>query len=153
MQCPVADTFRLIPSFSAVGQMPFLDFLLDKNPIMRVGPPNLNSVAMIALGSLGARQQGKDENFDPAVPDLMQHFIGAKAAYPDLVDDNTIMGYMPPSAPSSTSCSATRPRIESCRTRCWPPVSTPTPLPRTAPLVPYRVSPGSPKKEAKVAML
>jgi cytochrome P450 len=74
--------------------MPFLDFLLDKNPIRRTGPPNLVSVAMVALGSLGARQQGKDKDFDPSIPDLLQHFIEAKTAFPDLVDDNTIMGYM-----------------------------------------------------------
>ncbi|KAK1836434.1 Pisatin demethylase [Podospora conica] len=90
----IGNLDKTIDYFSAIGQIPLLDFLLDKNPLMRVGPPNLNNVAMIAGGSLGARLQGKDGNFDPAVPDLMQHFIDAKAAYPDLVDDNTIMGYM-----------------------------------------------------------
>jgi cytochrome P450 len=74
--------------------MPFLDFLLDKNPWYRIGPPNLASVAGVAVQSLGARMQGKDEAFNPSVPDLLQHFIEAKKAYPDLVDDNTIMGYM-----------------------------------------------------------
>ncbi len=81
-------------SFSAVGQMPFLDFLFEKNPIVHIGPPNLMSVAMVALGSLGARMQGQDKDFNPAVPDLLQHFIAAKTAHPDTVDDNTIMGYM-----------------------------------------------------------
>ncbi|KAK0740062.1 cytochrome P450 [Schizothecium vesticola] len=61
----IANLDKTINYFSAVGQMPFLDFLFEKNPIMRIGPPNLNS-----------------------------HFIGAKAAYPDVVDDNAIMGYI-----------------------------------------------------------
>ena len=74
--------------------MPFLDFLLEKNPIVHIGPPNLMSVAMVALGSLGARAQGQDKDFDPSVPDLLQHFIEAKTSHPDVVDDNTIMGYM-----------------------------------------------------------
>lgn len=74
--------------------MPFLDFLLDKNPIVRIGPPNLFSVAKVAMESLGARQQRKDNNFDPSVPDLLQHFIEAKMTHPDLVDDGTLMGYM-----------------------------------------------------------
>ncbi len=74
--------------------MPFLDFLLEKNPIIRMGPPNLLSVTMVALESLVARQQGKDKNFDPAVPDLLQHFMETKVAHPDLVDDNAIMGYL-----------------------------------------------------------
>ena len=90
----LADPNSLISSFSAVGQMPFLDFLLEKNPIIRIGPPNLLSVARVSAESLGARLQGKDKDFDPAVPDLLQRFIDAKKAHPDLVDDNTIMGYM-----------------------------------------------------------
>lgn len=89
----IADR-RSFPSFSAVGQMPFLDFLLNKNPVMHIGPPNLASVTRAALGSLIARQQGKDKNFDPMVPDLLHHFMETKLAYPDIVDDNTIMGYM-----------------------------------------------------------
>lgn len=74
--------------------MPFLDYLLDKNPIVRVGPPNIVSVTMSILKSIGARQQGKDDRFDPAVPDLLQHFLEAKTTHPDVVDDNTIVGYM-----------------------------------------------------------
>lgn len=74
--------------------MPFLDFVLDKNPVVRIGPPNLDSVTMVALKSLIARQQGKDEDFDPRVPDLLHHFMESKQTYPDVVNDNTIMGYL-----------------------------------------------------------
>lgn len=81
--------------FTAVGQMPWLDYLLDKNPVMRIGPPNLSNMTRIALGSLVARLQGKDENFDPATPDYLQHFLEAREAHPDLVvDDGTVMGYL-----------------------------------------------------------
>lgn len=81
-------------SFAAVGQMPFLDFLLDKNPVMRIGPPNLANITRISLEHLIARLQGKDENFDPEVPDFLQHFIESKTTNPDLVNDGTIMGYL-----------------------------------------------------------
>jgi cytochrome P450 len=74
--------------------MPFLDFALEKNPILRIGPPNLFSVTRVALESLAARQQGKDKDFDPRIPDLLHHFMETKLAHPDLVDDNTIMGYL-----------------------------------------------------------
>lgn len=81
-------------SFAAVGQMPFLDFLLDKNPVMRVGPPNLANVTRISLEHLIARLQGKDPNYDPKVPDFLQHFVDAKNTNPDLVNDGIIMGYL-----------------------------------------------------------
>lgn len=74
--------------------MPFLDFLLDKNPIMRIGPPNLGNVTRISLEHLIARLQGKDTNFDPKVPDFLQHFIESKETNPDLVNDGVIMGYL-----------------------------------------------------------
>lgn len=74
--------------------MPFLDFLLDKNPVARIGPPNLSNVKRIALDHLVARLQGNDKNFDPEVPDFLQHFLDAKQAHPEVVDDGTIVGYM-----------------------------------------------------------
>ncbi|KAI0174798.1 cytochrome P450 [Pestalotiopsis sp. NC0098] len=88
----IAD--QALDYFAAVGQMPFLDFLLDKNPVARIGPPNLSNVTRIALDHLVARLQGNDKNFDPEVPDFLQHFLDAKQAHPEVVDDGTIVGYM-----------------------------------------------------------
>ena len=83
----------LSDSFSAVGQIPTLDYFLDKNPIVHIGPPNIAKPIGVALSSIAARAQGKDPNFDPNVPDLLHHFMGTKAEHPDLVDDNTILIY------------------------------------------------------------
>lgn len=83
-----------INSFAAVGQMPFLDYLLDKNPIRRIGPPNLGNITRISLEHLRARLEGKDTNYDPNVPDFLQYFIESKKAHPDLVNDGTIVGYV-----------------------------------------------------------
>nr|RBQ85432.1 hypothetical protein FVER53263_14002 [Fusarium verticillioides] len=88
----IAD--KALDYFAAVGQMPFLDFLLDKNPIMRIGPPNLANITRISLEHLISRLQGKDENFDPKVPDFLNHFIESKKTNPDLVNDGIIMGYL-----------------------------------------------------------
>lgn len=74
--------------------MPFLDFLLDKNPVMRIGPPNLANITKISLDHLIARLQGKDSNYDPKVPDFLQHFIESKETHPELVNDGVIMGYL-----------------------------------------------------------
>ncbi|KAK7942479.1 Cytochrome P450 monooxygenase vrtE [Apiospora aurea] len=88
----IAD--KSLDYFAAVGQIPILDFFLDKNPVMRVGPPNLGNITGISLQHLIARLQGKDANFDPNVPDFLQHFIDTKQTNPDLVDDGIIMGYL-----------------------------------------------------------
>jgi hypothetical protein len=74
--------------------MPFLDFWLDKNPVKRIGPPNLGNITGIAFGHLMARLEGKDENFNPAFPDFLQRFIDAKKSHPDVVDEGIIMGYL-----------------------------------------------------------
>lgn len=42
----IAD--KALDYFAAVGQIPFLDFLMDKNPVMRIGPPNLGNITRIA---------------------------------------------------------------------------------------------------------
>ncbi|KAH6848218.1 cytochrome P450 [Chaetomium sp. MPI-CAGE-AT-0009] len=90
----IGNLDKTVDYFSTIGQMPFLDSVLDKNPIVRIGPPSLHNVTRVALESLGARQQGKDKAFNPMVPDLLHHFIEAKLAYPDVVDDGMFMGYM-----------------------------------------------------------
>ncbi|KAH8204472.1 hypothetical protein TruAng_001388 [Truncatella angustata] len=90
----VAIADKALDYFATVGQMPFLDFLLDKNPVIRIGPPNLGNVTRIALEHLISRLQGKDEHFDPQVPDFLHYFIDAKKLYPDTVDDSTILGYL-----------------------------------------------------------
>lgn len=77
----------------AVSQMPWLDYWLDKNPLVRLGPPNLVNVTRVALEALFSRIQGQDPNFDPQKPDFMHYFMESKKTHPELVDDNTVMGY------------------------------------------------------------
>lgn len=80
--------------FGSIGQLPWLDYLLEKNPIVRIGPPNMDNVTRIALESFAARVQSRDPHYDPATPDYLQHFLDTKARHPDSVDDGTIMGYL-----------------------------------------------------------
>ncbi|QPC64401.1 hypothetical protein HYE67_006632 [Fusarium culmorum] len=88
----IAD--KALDYFAAVDQMPWLDFLLDKNPSIRIGPPNLGNITRISLEHLLARVQGKDTNYNPKVPDFLRHFIESKETHPDLVNDGIIMGYL-----------------------------------------------------------
>lgn len=80
--------------FAMVGQMPFLDFLLDKNPIKRIGPPNLSNVTRISVEQMIQRLQGKSEKADPQQLDFLDHFIDAKKNNPDVVDEKLIIGYL-----------------------------------------------------------
>lgn len=57
--------------FAAVGQMPFLDFLMDKNPVMRIGPPNLGNITRIA-GTLMLSNQVRQGARTVAKPFLLQ---------------------------------------------------------------------------------
>lgn len=71
-----------------------MDFWLDKNPVYRVGPPNLGNITRIALEHIGARAQGKDPNYDPKTPDYLQSFLDAKAANPEVVHDGMVLNYV-----------------------------------------------------------
>ncbi|KAI1078502.1 cytochrome P450 [Whalleya microplaca] len=77
-----------------VGQIPWLDHCLDKNPIVRLGPPNLANATRAAAESLFPRLKGEDPNFDPNKPDFLQYFIDSKTSHPDVVDNPTIMTYL-----------------------------------------------------------
>ncbi|RSL89151.1 hypothetical protein CEP52_014981 [Fusarium oligoseptatum] len=86
----IAD--RSLDYFVAVGQMPFLDRWLDKNPFVRIGPPNLGSATKIALDHIAARATGNDLN--PETPDFLDRFFEAKQQHPDTVHDGTILNYV-----------------------------------------------------------
>ncbi|KAI6783989.1 uncharacterized protein J7T54_004535 [Emericellopsis cladophorae] len=80
--------------FAAIGQVPILDYCLDKNPIKRIGPPNLGNATRVAIEHIAARTQGNDRNFDPKTPGYLQRFMEVKETYPDIVDDGMVMNYV-----------------------------------------------------------
>ncbi|KAK0649763.1 cytochrome P450 [Cercophora newfieldiana] len=76
------------------GQMPWLDYWLDKNPIYALGPPNIANVTGIAIQSMTARLKGEDKNFVSEKPDFLQYFIESKSTHPEIVDEGKIIGYL-----------------------------------------------------------
>ncbi|KAI8271935.1 hypothetical protein K4K56_002839 [Colletotrichum sp. SAR 10_98] len=76
------------------GQMPWMDYWLDKNPVYPLGPPNLSNVTRIAVEHLTARLKGEDKSFVPDKPDFLQYFVDSKGTHPDIVDEGTIIGYL-----------------------------------------------------------
>ena len=90
----IAAADAALDYFCVVGQMPFLDFWLDKNPVKRIGPPNLGNITRVAIEHIASRAQGKDPNFDPETPDYLQRFMEAKEQHPEVVHDGMIMNYL-----------------------------------------------------------
>ncbi|KAK8050182.1 hypothetical protein PG994_011912 [Apiospora phragmitis] len=85
---------RAMDYLGIVGQVPWLDHWLDKNPIVHIGPPNLANATCITAESLFPRLRGDDKNFNPQNPDFLQYFIDSQTSHPDVVDNATIIGYL-----------------------------------------------------------
>lgn len=81
-----------------VGNMPSLDSLLLKNPILlwlnRRGHFNgmPNPVVTFALKRQSARAQGSDMSSDGSRVDLLDKFLEAKEKHPDTVSDSEVLG-------------------------------------------------------------
>lgn len=90
----LSNADKAVDYFSMVGMIPVLDYWLDKNPIMHIGPPGFNTVAALSVKHLTDRYQGNDKSYhDPAKPDFLDRFIEAKAADPE-VDDSQIVSWL-----------------------------------------------------------
>ncbi|KAG7042730.1 benzoate 4-monooxygenase cytochrome p450 [Colletotrichum scovillei] len=76
------------------GQMPWMDYWLDKNPVYPLGPPNISNVTRIAVENMTERLKGEDTNFTPEKPDFLQYFIDSKGTHPEIVNEGTIIGYL-----------------------------------------------------------
>ncbi|KAK4156595.1 Pisatin demethylase [Chaetomidium leptoderma] len=88
----IAD--KSIDYLALCGQMPWTDYVLDKNPIYPIGPPNIGNVTRIAVANLTARLKGEDKNFTEGKPDFLQYFIESKSTHPELVNDGSVIGYL-----------------------------------------------------------
>ncbi|RYC62526.1 hypothetical protein CHU98_g3685 [Xylaria longipes] len=80
--------------FAAVGQVPFLDHLLDKNPVMRLGPPNLGNITRIAAEHLAGRLRGANNHIEADVPEFLQHFVDAKNSQPEVTETDVLVNLL-----------------------------------------------------------
>lgn len=85
----IAD--QSIDYLALAGQMPWLDYWLDKNPVVPLGPPNISNVTKIAIDQMTARLKGETTN---ETPDFLQYFIESKDTHPEVVNEGTIIGYL-----------------------------------------------------------
>ncbi|KAL6856416.1 cytochrome P450 [Trichoderma novae-zelandiae] len=76
-----------------IGMNPVLDKFLDKNPIMRIGPPAFGAVTGICLEHLMARMKG-EHGHDQSKPDFLDRYLEAQQQNPEVVDVYRILSYM-----------------------------------------------------------
>ncbi|KAM7193310.1 putative cytochrome P450 pisatin demethylase-like [Rhypophila sp. PSN 637] len=88
----IAD--KSIDYLALCGQMPWMDYVLDKNPVYPLGPPNISTVTGIAVTNMVARLKGEDPNYVEGKPDFLQYFIESKESHPEIVDEGKIIGYL-----------------------------------------------------------
>lgn len=78
-----------------IGQMPILDYLLDKNPLFHIGPPSLQPLINILINRVAERYQGVDQTrHDIEEPDYLDKFMEARRNHPDIVDDAMVISYL-----------------------------------------------------------
>jgi cytochrome P450 len=97
----ITDSTKGLKYFAPVSQIPWIDKLLDKNPLIRIGPkPTLTGV-MYAFGVCASYQAELDaQKDDPSLtkPKPAEHsldkYIRLKSQYPDLVNDAQIVNWL-----------------------------------------------------------
>lgn len=91
----LGDSAMVQDYFSLVGAIPSLDHWLGKNPIKPIGVPGFHAMMGRIIKHLGDRYQGKDKTYhDSKEPDFLDHFIEAKKADPEEVDDAQIVSWL-----------------------------------------------------------
>lgn len=79
--------------FQTVGRMTWLDFWLDKNPVIKIGPGSFTSLMKLAAEGYAARLAGADSEGGNVPQDYLQHFIELKNLRPETVDDGAVVAY------------------------------------------------------------
>ncbi|KAJ5919177.1 hypothetical protein N7466_010120 [Penicillium verhagenii] len=83
---------RSLDYFASICQIPLLDLLLDKNPIMQIGPPGFTWANLFSLEQFQKRLQTGSP--PTGHTDFLDKFLEIKSKHPDTVDDNTVIMYL-----------------------------------------------------------
>ncbi|KAI9714543.1 MAG: hypothetical protein M1820_000505 [Bogoriella megaspora] len=86
--------YNAMDYFSVVGMMPWLDLLLDKNPVKRIGPPVFAPLVNFALKRIEERCSGTENRDETPTVDFLDGFLEAKKQFPDSVTDDTVLAYL-----------------------------------------------------------
>ncbi|KAL2005575.1 hypothetical protein VTN00DRAFT_10068 [Thermoascus crustaceus] len=96
----IIDSTKGLFYFAPISQIPWIDYFLDKNPIVRIGPkPTLTGV-LYAFGVVAEYQaEMKDhtkheKNASKKTSHTLDKYVQLKKTHPDLVDDNQIVNWL-----------------------------------------------------------
>ncbi|KAJ5805743.1 cytochrome P450 [Penicillium pulvis] len=88
----VGRSNKTLDYFASICQIPLLDMLFDKNPIMRIGPPTFVWANIFSVEQLQKRYQQGTESTKSI--DFLSKFLEIKKKDPELVNDNTVILYL-----------------------------------------------------------
>lgn len=90
----IETSTRGLEYYAPVSQLPQLDFLLDKNPIHRIGPPPLLWATILAYSAVAERKAENKEEAISRQSDFLDKFLEISKQNPDVVDDNMVVTYL-----------------------------------------------------------
>ncbi|KAJ6063912.1 hypothetical protein N7499_012592 [Penicillium canescens] len=92
----ITDSTAGLMYFAPVSQIPWIDNLLDKNPIKRIGPkPTLTGVLYAFKVVAEYQAQLAEKNTSTGTVDhTLDKYVQLKETYPDVVDDNQIVNWL-----------------------------------------------------------
>ncbi|RSM13176.1 hypothetical protein CEP52_002143 [Fusarium oligoseptatum] len=108
----IEDSVNSMRYFAPVCQIPWLDYLLDKNPIKRIGPKPQLTGTLYAVRAISEYKQEIAEKGlrSQNVPHLLDKYLGLDEQHPGMVNDAQLMNWLLPTviAGGDTTASAMR---------------------------------------------
>ncbi|KAF5645853.1 cytochrome P450 monooxygenase [Fusarium tjaetaba] len=80
--------------FAQIGQIPLMDRFLKKNPIVRIGPPDMSHVTHFAITQLQRRLEQREQGKYLEEPDFLDYFIGGMKSNPDSIDAKLVLNFL-----------------------------------------------------------
>ena len=80
--------------FSIIGNMPWLDYLLVRNPIKSIGPPFFFPLVQFALQRIADRRSGSDNFEKSSTPDFLDTFLDIQKQNSGVITDDMVLSYL-----------------------------------------------------------
>ncbi|KAK0667912.1 cytochrome P450 [Cercophora samala] len=84
---------KTLDYFAFITSIPWLDYVFDKNRIMRIGPPSFNHIVGLSVGHVMKRFQEESTEQKSRGVDYLDMFLEARQDWPEVVDDAMIIRY------------------------------------------------------------
>ncbi|VBB86066.1 Putative cytochrome P450 E-class, group IV [Podospora comata] len=85
---------KTLDYFAFITSIPWLDYVFDKNRIMRIGPPSFNHIVGLSVGHIMKRfQEDQRTEQKSRDADYLDMFLEARQKWPEMVDDAMVVRY------------------------------------------------------------